>query len=165
MFHKKANKNHTRPEFPDPFFIIVNYTIYTYDLCIYINQQPVIRLKTFCEHRILFRFRHPSWTYTYICFFFPRDGLGGNRRKDQTPTGDAWPWKWIVAFPTMRHSPENRKERTVRTMGTWCARHSRQTNKIWIEYKYYFNRRKKGKIDREERYRIGLPSGTALLQG
>ena len=24
-------------------------------------------------------------------FFFPRDGLRGNRRKDQTPTGDAWP--------------------------------------------------------------------------
>ena len=67
----------------------------------------------------------------FFFFFFSRDGLRGNRRKDQTPTGDAWPWKWIVAITTMRHSPENRKERTVRTMGTWCTRHSRQTNKNW----------------------------------
>ena len=25
-------------------------------------------------------------------FLKPRDGLRGNRRKDQTPTGDAWPF-------------------------------------------------------------------------
>ena len=99
-------------------------------------------------------------------FFFLRDGLGGNRRKDQTPTGDAWPWKWIVALTTMRHSPENRKERTVRTMGTWCARHSRQTNKLWIEYKYYFNRRVKSKKQQRKNWSVGtVPHRSAIRDG
>ena len=61
--------------------------------------------------------------------FLLRDGLKMNSEKTKhQPVMLGREKDCARFFSTMRHSPENRKERTVRTMSTWCARHSRQTN-------------------------------------
>ena len=68
------------------------------------------------------------FSFKFSSFFLPRDGLKGQLRKDQTPTGDAWPWKGFCLFLPWSTVREKRKERNVRTMSTWSPRHSRQTN-------------------------------------